>query len=182
MDEVQALQAGIAEWDRIDPIRQPADLLPSRTKGLHLTENVNLRTRFFNLFLSKDMMDSLVNFTNQYAWQHILSKPSYAQDDGSWQETSTDELGRFLALLLYFGILRLPDVEKYWSTRKLSHGLWARKMLTRLRFRSMRAFFQCFSSADPDDRLQKSVTFTMSSVLNPCSFASPAYRRRSMRE
>ena len=29
----------MAEWDKADPARQPAEFLPSRTKGLHLPEN-----------------------------------------------------------------------------------------------------------------------------------------------
>ena len=62
----------------------------------------------------------------------------------------------FLALILYFGIVRIADVEKYWSSEILFNGLWARSMLSRQRFRAIRAFFQRSDrDGNLDDRLIK---------------------------
>ena len=65
----------------------------------------------------------LTQFTNAYARMHILELTSYAHSDGSWLEVDAAEMSRFLAILLYFGLVVVKDVEKYWSVTSLLHGL-----------------------------------------------------------
>ena len=38
-----------------------------------------------------------------------------------------DELKRLIALLIYFGLVKVSHVDKYWSKKTLYHGLWARE-------------------------------------------------------
>lgn len=101
---------------------------------------------------------ALVNFTNTYACMHILERPTYARpEDGSWQEVDFEEMCCFLAVILYFGLVRVADCDKYWSVRPPYNGLWARRMIRRERFKALRSFFQCSEpgAGDPQDRLRK---------------------------
>ena len=86
--------------------------------------------RIFKLFFSEDVIASLVTFTNEYAWMHIAQHPSFAQTDGSWKECTNAKMQSFIATLIYFGLVRVPDVNKYWSGESLYNGLWARSMLS----------------------------------------------------
>ena len=133
----------LSEWENINPGSAPVDFEPNRAEGLHLPDGFVPENEidFFNLFFSEDVVESLVSFTNAYAWMHILSRPSHALPDGSWKEISSQEMRNFFALLLYFGLIRIPEVDKYWSTRTLYHRLWARELLSRQRFRAVRSFF-----------------------------------------
>ena len=83
------------------------------------------------------MIDSIVSHTNSYAQERIFSgsHTSYAQSDGSWQDVTGNELRRFIACLIYFGLVHVRgDVSKNWSTKTLYHGLWSRSILSRTRF------------------------------------------------
>ena len=112
------------------------------------------------------MITSLTQFINAYAWNHIVDHPSHALSDGSWEECTNDEMQALIALLIYFGLVRVQDVKKYWSNQSLFNGLWARGILSRRRFMAIRAFFQCSPpDGDPEDRLRK-VRFIYDHVRN----------------
>ena len=87
------------------------------------------------------MVESIVLHTNTYAYIHISadSYKSYTRPDGSWQETTSDEI--LMALLIYFGLVKVVgDVDKYWSMATLFHRLWARSITPRLRLLALIAF------------------------------------------
>ena len=97
---------------------------------------------FFNLFFTVELIDSIVNHTNSHAYAHVMegSHKSYAQPDGSWKEVTADEIKRMIALLIYFGLVKVGhSVEWYWSTATLFHGLWARACMGRNRLKALMA-------------------------------------------
>ena len=98
---------------------------------------------FFQLFFTAEMVESIVLHTNTYAYLHIAEGgyKCYTRPDGSWQETTSEEILRLIALLIYFGLVRLVgNVQTYWSTTTLFHGLWARAIMSRVRFSALMAF------------------------------------------
>ena len=61
-------------------------------------------------------MNNIVTHTNSYAYEHIVTHQSYAKNDGSWQEATADEIRGLMAILIYFGLVRVSDaVDNYWS-------------------------------------------------------------------
>ena len=93
-------------------------------------------SEFFHLLFTFEMIVEIVNHTNSYAYEHIMegSHRSYAQKDGSWKEVTSDEIKRLNALLMYFGLVKVgASVDRYWSTKSLYHGLWARAIMGRNR-------------------------------------------------
>ena len=98
---------------------------------------------FFQLFFTREMVDSIVMHTNTYADIRIATGEyrSYTLPDGSWEATTSDEIRRLMALLIYFGLLKVVgDVSKYWSTATLYHSLWARSIMPRVQFQALMAF------------------------------------------
>ena len=71
----------------------------------------------------------------------------YTQHDGSWQDVTPDKLKRLIALFIYFSLVKVSHVDKYWSTKTLYHGLWARDILLRTRFRALMALLHVVDPA-----------------------------------
>ena len=110
------------------------------------------------------MISSIVTHTNSYANEHIFSgtHQSYASPDGSWQDVTADEIKWLIAILIYFGLVKVVgDVDKYWSKRTLYHGLWARAILSRKRFKALMALLHVVDpgSKDKGDKLRKVESF-----------------------
>lgn len=107
----------------------------------------------FHLFFTFEMILDIVNHTNSYAYEHIMegSYRSYAQPGGSWKEVTSDEIKRLIALLIYFGLVKVgTSVDRYWSTKSLYHGLWARVIMGRDRYKALMAVLHV---VDPAGRM-----------------------------
>jgi hypothetical protein len=116
---------------------------------------------FFHLFFTTEMINAIVTHTNSYAYIRIAegSHASYTNSDGSWQETTSDEI---IAILIYFGLVKVEsDFDKYWSTQSIYHGLWARRILSRDRFRALMAFLHVVDPCEetPANKLRKVESF-----------------------
>ncbi len=122
---------------------------------------------FFNLFFTPEMIKSVVAHTNSYAYMKLAAggHTSYATSDRSWQNTTVDEINHLIGLLIYFGLVHVDSaVEKYWSTKTLYHGLWARKILSRARYKALMAFLHVVepSNETPGGKLRKVEDFLVS--------------------
>ena len=110
------------------------------------------------------MVNSICQHTNSYAQLHIFegSHQAYAQNDGSWKDVTPDEIKRVIAMLIYFGVVKVGgNVDRYWGTKTLLHGLWARAIIPRLRFRAIMALLHVVDpgTENPDDKLRKVESF-----------------------
>ncbi|XP_070385975.1 piggyBac transposable element-derived protein 4-like [Dermacentor albipictus] len=101
----------------------------------------------FRLFFTAEVIHAICANTNKYAWMHIIEKPTYSEKDGSWKEVTPAEMMRFIALLLYMGVLELPRLHMYWSTAKLFSGLLPPNIMPRRRFTALLAMLHI---SDPD--------------------------------
>ncbi|XP_067045430.1 piggyBac transposable element-derived protein 4-like isoform X2 [Acropora muricata] len=134
-------------FDDADPGNPPLPFTPRRPAGIDfgqplLRNTMNRAVDFFNLFFTVEMINSIVDHTNSYAYTRIMegSHTSYAQRDGSWKEVTADEIKRMIAILIYFGLVRIGhSVQWYWSTATLFHGLWARACMDRTRLKALMA-------------------------------------------
>ena len=124
---------------------------PSRPAGIHFGQHLLRGTmtkavEFFNLFFfAVEMINNIVDHTNSYANEHIYleSRQSCTKPDGSWQDTTADEIKRLIALLIYFGLVKVVgDVIK-----TLYHGLWARAIMSRTRFKALMALLHVVDPA-----------------------------------
>ena len=119
---------------------------------------------FFHLFFTLEMINQIVDHTNSYAFERIIeqSHRCHAQKDGSWQKVTSDEIKKLIALLIYFGLVRVgSSVDRYWSIKSLYHGLWARAIMGRTRYKALMAMLHVVDPATetPGDKLRKVNSF-----------------------
>ena len=139
---------------------------PRRPTGIHfdgptLRDAMTTEVEFFRLFFNYQMLSKIVAHTNSYAYIKVGTRgyyKAYLKPDGSWNETSNAEIERYIALLIYFGLVKISgDVANYWSTKSVYHGLWARKILSRSRYKALSAFLHVVDPTDetPGHKLRK---------------------------
>lgn len=143
------------------------DFTPHRHPGSHVNMQQCTRSSFtkaldfFQLYFTDDIIDSIVKHTNAYAWINIANKQSYSGNDGDWKETDANEMKKLLALLIYQGLVKASTFNRYWSTKSLYHGLWARRFMSRNRYTSLLAMLHVVdpTTEDHNKKLKKVDTF-----------------------
>ena len=133
----------------------PPPFTPEHPPGIQFEQpllrgKMHTAVEFFKLFFTDELVNKIVEHTNSYAVQHITegSHRTYAQADGSWKDTTPDEIHRLLALLIYFGLVKVGmSVDRYWSTKTLYHDLWARSIMSRTRFLGLMALLHVVDTA-----------------------------------
>lgn len=132
--------------DSLPQAQRRIEFRPSRTPGVDLgltlrsgPKRFSKAVDFFRLFFTVEVLATICLNTNKYAWMHIMKKPTYGEKDGSWREVMPLEMVKFIALLLYMGVLELPRLHMYWSTSPLLSGLLPSKIMSRRRFTSILA-------------------------------------------
>lgn len=136
---------------------------PNRPTGIHfgrplLRHTMTKAVEFFHLFFTVEMINNICSHTNSYANEHIVAGThrSYTQSDGSWKDTTPDEINRLIALLIYFGLVKVGvNTDRYWSTKSLYNGLWASAIMPRIRFRALMALLHVVDpgAENPGDKL-----------------------------
>jgi len=141
---------------------------PTRPTGIHfgrphLRGTMTKEVEFFSLFFTNEMIDEICAHTNSYANQQIIegTHESYTQSDGSWKDTTRDEIKSLIALLIYCGLVQVGNVERYWSTKSLYNGLWARDIMARIRFKALMSLLHVVDpgAETPGDKLRKVESF-----------------------
>ena len=141
---------------------------PTRPPGIHfgrllLRNTMTKAVEFFHLFFTSEMIYNICAHTNSYAVECISdgTHRTYAQPDGSWKDTTPDEINRLIALLIYFGLVKVSNSERYWSIKSLYNGLWAKGIMSRNRFLGLMAFLHVVDPATetPGGKLHKVQSF-----------------------
>lgn len=117
------------------PRRPPGNHFPKHTLRGTMTTALD----FFRLFFTVEIMNDICTYTNDYGWNLVVGKPYYGNQQGAWSETNPAELGKLIALLIYMGLVKVSSFHRYWSTKSLYHGLWARQIMSRDRFKALMA-------------------------------------------
>ncbi|XP_068740469.1 piggyBac transposable element-derived protein 4-like isoform X2 [Montipora capricornis] len=141
-------------YDDLDVGNPISPFTPLRPVGVHfghlLEGTMTKAVEFFHLFFTMDMINNIASHTNSYALEHIFSgsDQSCKKPDDIWQKTTADEIKRLIALLVYMGLVKVHgDVDKYWSTKSLYNGLWAKGILSRKRFKGLMALLHIIDPA-----------------------------------
>ena len=76
-------------------------------------------------------------------------------------ETCTNETEKLIALIIYFGLVNVSTTHWFWSVKTLYHGLWARKILSRERYKAEIQVLHIVhpNAEDPSDKLRKVSSF-----------------------
>ena len=127
-------------FDVLDNVNVIPAFNPHRPPGIHfegpvLRDSLTTELDFFRLFLTPQMVSTVATHTNTYALSKVGTRGynrGYTNQEGVWRETSDSEIDSFIAIFIYFGLVKVGgDTAKYWSTKTIYHGLWARKIMSR---------------------------------------------------
>lgn len=149
--------------DFLPPAQKRIDFSPRREPGVYLGDNVAMALRsgtkkfvtaldFFLLFFSAEVVATICENSNKYAWTRILEKPTHARPDGSWEEVTPSELLKFIGLVIYMGIVKVPRLKLYWNVGTLYSGLLARRIMPRRRFIALLALLHIADLDDPNQQ------------------------------
>ncbi len=153
-------------FEFLDKVNVLPPFAPRRPLGVHfegptLRGGMTTELDFFRLFFTRQIIGAIVAHTNSYAHLNVGTRGyhrGYVNRDGSWNETSVEEMEKFVALLIYFSLVEVSsDTAKYWSTKSIYHGLWARKILPRHRYQAIASFLHVVDPANesPANKLRK---------------------------
>lgn len=126
-------------------------------------------------------MKHLCDYTNEYAWLHGHEKPSLFK---GWTDVTPQDLYVFMALLMYMAIVEAPNIECYWSTAPLFHGLRARHFVSKQRFKALQSFLQVCNPETENNvagKLSK-VRFLHGYIRRKCMKLYQLYRNVSVDE
>ncbi|XP_039751370.1 piggyBac transposable element-derived protein 4-like [Pararge aegeria] len=146
------------DWHQPNGSRQkrfPLDIQP----GINISNNCNRELDIFRLFLNQDIMDLMVQMTNCYANKvKILKVVTRNMRLAKWTDCTEEEILKFLGLLIFMGLNKLPKISDYWSNKKLYKNEIARQAMSRNRFELLLRcwhFEDSFFHASNTDRLIK---------------------------
>lgn len=94
----------------------------------------------FRLFIDDEVINVIVLETNRYAEQQLAAKGLKRESRmKKWTPTNSDEMKKFLGLLIWMGLVRLGSIPSYWSTSDIYRNNVAPKIMSRNRFEVMLA-------------------------------------------
>lgn len=98
---------------------------------------------FYLLFLDSNLLKLMVDQTNLYATQFLSSGEDIPKSSRihAWEPTSAPEMKKFVGILAYMGIVRLPSIRDYWSTKKLFRVSVLSTVMSRNRFEMLLKFW-----------------------------------------
>jgi len=86
----------------------------------------------FKHFFSADSIRTLCANTNKLAERNIAAGKRY-----TWTPINPAEMYKFIGLILYMGVLKLPEVRDYWKRKNIFSVNFPNTVMSRDRFRSI---------------------------------------------
>lgn len=88
---------------------------------------MTLPLHFYQLFLTDELLDVIVEETNRYAEQCIIDRMinenlSEKARLCNWTDTNKDEIKNFIAILMWMGLDQKPTLAHYWSNNPIYDG------------------------------------------------------------
>ncbi|XP_044754995.1 piggyBac transposable element-derived protein 4-like [Coccinella septempunctata] len=92
--------------------------------------------KYFRCFVDEEIVNEMVHQTNLYATQVLCDKENVSNYSRlhKWFPTDQNEMLKFIGIVAYMGMVRMPSLEKYWSTDCLYKMACISKIMSRNRF------------------------------------------------
>ncbi|KAI4463228.1 piggybac transposable element-derived protein 4 [Holotrichia oblita] len=88
----------------------------------------------FSLFVDDEVINMIVVETNKYAEQKLKNNQHKTSSRiNKWVPTNSDEIKKFLGLVLWMGLVKLGSIPSYWSTNSIYKNKVAAKIMSRNR-------------------------------------------------
>lgn len=122
------------EWHYPEDSRQkqfPLDIQP----GISVPSNCEMELDCFRLFLTDEIINLMVQMTNSYANKSkLLNVVTRNMRIAKWTNCTPEEMWKFLGLLVYMGLKKLPKISDYWSKNILYENKVAGQTMAMNRF------------------------------------------------
>ena len=124
---------------------------------------------FFQLFISHELLVFLMEETNDFAHhQRVeMAKPSAYK----WSETNVIDIAKYLGIVMWMGIIGLPEMRMYWARNKTYSMSAFPEAMARRRFEAIGKYFCTFNRrAVPKGNTDKLIIIrpVMNYILNKC--------------
>ena len=98
---------------------------------------------YFSLFLTNDILTVMVDETNLYATQHLgtLDDVGPRSRLHRWTPTDISEIKRFIGLIGWMGLVKVPKLSDYWDTSELYSFELSKTAMPRNRFELLLKFW-----------------------------------------
>lgn len=137
------------------------DVLNFDESTLESVTNIPIRNKLpaeiYNLFVSDDIVDKIVEETNKYAEKCLLETEMTAKSRSkAWKPTDANEMRQFFSVILTMGLNKVPHFHDYWSKKCIYRNEYICSLMGRDRFILLLKFWH-FSDErnDTGDRLYK---------------------------
>jgi len=105
---------------------------------------------FFETFVDTEVLKLIVTNTNR------VNRLRRENSKYPWRDVDEAEIKRFLALVMYFGLVQYPTIKKYWPKDIKYFNCFVRSVMPRNRFEEILRFIHFTNEDDaPTDRLKK---------------------------
>ncbi|CAF4947421.1 unnamed protein product [Pieris macdunnoughi] len=149
------------KWSR--PKRRQPSVIPfTEFEGMKLPYSSLLKEadpdKYYGLLVPEEIFKMIAEQTNLFASQNITAKQTKpGSRSHSWKPTNMTEIKKFLGLILYMGIVKLPKLAYYWSKDKILGQNFPSTVMSRNRFELLLQYlhFSDNLTADRNDRISK---------------------------
>lgn len=100
----------------------------------NIPPNTNTPVQLFQLFITDDLIEIMVNETNRYAMQQKENITKQNARILKWDTVNMVEMKKFFAIIIAMGIVEEPKLNFYWSKDSLFHNEFISKIMSRDRF------------------------------------------------
>ncbi|XP_049632818.1 piggyBac transposable element-derived protein 4-like [Suncus etruscus] len=132
----------------------------SSRKEKFLIENIDKNDPFslYKLFLTNDILQMIIEETNKYAVQCENNSTSNSRrQQQSWKPVTMGEMNTFIGILLIMGVIQVPEIRLYWSTKEMYMNTRIKNAMKCERFLAILKYlhFSDNTTARTEDRLDK---------------------------
>ena len=123
---------------------------------------------FFNLFVSDEPLQQIVDQSNYYAARVINTSRPLRRSSvlNTWKDATLEEMKQFFGLVFHMGIVAMPPYCSYWSKDRLYSNELFKSVMSRNRFQSIMRFLNFGEQpASQDDKLRK-IRFLLNHLNN----------------
>lgn len=111
---------------------------------------------FYDLFLSNELVDVFVDWTNKYADGFINQHKTHGQSHfKAWKLANTKVMKLFTGMIFHLDIGNLPRISDHWSNNLLYETFLWRKLMPKNRFLIMPYIWHFDDVSATESRLQK---------------------------
>ncbi|CAK9809611.1 PiggyBac transposable element-derived protein 4 [Anthophora plagiata] len=138
-DTAEDPQSDSSEWITCTESEEIPSRIPfiagDTPAGPHVLPEIKEPLDFFKLFFTNELMNEIVNETNNYARKKLEGRTLLPHSMWqTWHSVTIDEMWAFIGVIINMGTMPLANLQEYWSRNDVSFIPFYSNKFTRKRF------------------------------------------------